>query len=180
LTRTVFRVPLRKLNLQSGERNLERILRMQRSNSTVFPLPVGAEITMFTSERKHTWKHSLCNELKYLQSRKNQSLSVILSSPGFQMLNTLARQIHMQVLRSNKETHATEQEHTGEHLTTTRSSSDQLTWSHLNPNTGQNGGGRSETQRSASGSARDPICIDRPGMKMEFPAITSSPDSPPA
>jgi hypothetical protein len=64
------------LNLQSGERNLERILRMQSSNSTVFPLPVGAEITMFTSERKHTWKHSLCKELKYLQSsKKSKSIS---------------------------------------------------------------------------------------------------------
>jgi hypothetical protein len=151
---------------------------MQRSNSTVFPLPVGAEITMFTSERKHTWKHSLCNELKYLQSRKNQSLSVILSSPGFQMLNTLARQIHMQVLRSNKETHATEQEHTREHLTTTRSSSDQLTWSHLNPNTGQNGGGRSETaQRVRVGEGphlhRPPWHEDGVPCHHEFTGFTS-------
>jgi hypothetical protein len=44
---------------------------MQSSNSTVFPLPVGAEITMFTSEKKHTWKHSLCKELKYLQRNQN-------------------------------------------------------------------------------------------------------------
>lgn len=43
---------------------------MQSSNSTVLPLPVGAETTMFTSERKHTEKHSLCKELKYLQSRQ--------------------------------------------------------------------------------------------------------------
>jgi hypothetical protein len=68
---TVFRVPLTKLNLKSGERNLERSLRMQSSNSTVFPLPVGAEITMFTSEKKHTWKHSLCKELKYLHRNRN-------------------------------------------------------------------------------------------------------------
>jgi hypothetical protein len=48
---TVFRVPLTKLNLKSGKRNLESSLRIQSSNSTVFPLPVGAEITMFTSEK---------------------------------------------------------------------------------------------------------------------------------
>jgi len=47
------------LNLQSGERNLERSLRMQSSKSTVFPLPVGAEITMFTSEKKHTYMEAL-------------------------------------------------------------------------------------------------------------------------
>ena len=64
---TVFRVPLTKLNLKSGERNFESSLSIQSSNSTVFPLPVGAEITMFTSEKKHTSKHSLCKELKYLQ-----------------------------------------------------------------------------------------------------------------
>jgi len=64
---TVFRVPSTKLNLKSGERNFESSLSIQSSNSTVFPLPVGAEITMFTSEKKHTLKHSLCKELKYLQ-----------------------------------------------------------------------------------------------------------------
>jgi hypothetical protein len=54
-------------------RNLERSLRMQSSNSTVLPLPVGAETTMFTSERKHTGKHSLCKELKYLQRSQNRT-----------------------------------------------------------------------------------------------------------
>ena len=68
---TVFRVPLTKLNLKSGERNFESSLSIQSSNSTVFPLPVGAEITIFTSEEKHTWKHSLCKELKYLQTNQN-------------------------------------------------------------------------------------------------------------
>ena len=41
---------------------------MQSSKSTVLPLPVGAEITMFTSERKQAEKHSLCRELKYLHA----------------------------------------------------------------------------------------------------------------
>jgi hypothetical protein len=74
LTHTVFRVPLIKLNLHSDERNLERSLRMQSSNSTVLPLPVGAEITMFTSERKHAGKHSLCNELKYLHGTQDATV----------------------------------------------------------------------------------------------------------
>ena len=47
---------------------------MQSSNSTVLPLPVGAETTMFTSERKHTGKHSLCKELKYLRRSQNRTL----------------------------------------------------------------------------------------------------------
>ena len=41
---------------------------MQSSKSTVLPLPVGAEIIMFTSERKQAEKHSLCSELKYLSA----------------------------------------------------------------------------------------------------------------
>lgn len=40
---------------------------MQSSKSTVLPLPVGAETTMFMSERKQPGKHSLCKELKYLK-----------------------------------------------------------------------------------------------------------------
>lgn len=39
---------------------------MHSSKSTVFPLPVGAEITIFISDRKQAGKHSLCSELKYL------------------------------------------------------------------------------------------------------------------
>ena len=49
--------------------NLESSLNMHSSKSTVFPLPVGAEITIFTSERKQEEKHSLCNELKYLYNK---------------------------------------------------------------------------------------------------------------
>lgn len=47
--------------------DLERSLKTQSSKSTVFPLPVGAEMTIFTSEWKQTGKHSLWSELKYLQ-----------------------------------------------------------------------------------------------------------------
>lgn len=43
---------------------------MQSSKSTVLPLPVGAEMTMFASELKQTGKHSLCSELKYLYVEK--------------------------------------------------------------------------------------------------------------
>lgn len=43
---------------------------MHSSKSTVFPLPVGAEITMFTSDWKQAGKHSLCSELKYLHREK--------------------------------------------------------------------------------------------------------------
>lgn len=43
---------------------------MLSSKSTVLPLPVGAEITMLISEWKHSGKHSLCNELKYLNTNK--------------------------------------------------------------------------------------------------------------
>ena len=46
---TVFRIPLTCTNLPS-EINLDRSLSMHSSKSTVLPLPVGAEITMFTSE----------------------------------------------------------------------------------------------------------------------------------
>lgn len=41
---------------------------MHNSKSTVLPLPVGAEITMLISEWKHSGKHSLCSELKYLNT----------------------------------------------------------------------------------------------------------------
>lgn len=64
---TVFRVPLTCINLPSAEMDLERSLKTQSSKSTVFPLPVGAEMTIFTSEWKQTGKHSLWSELKYLQ-----------------------------------------------------------------------------------------------------------------
>lgn len=47
---TVLRVPFIWMNLPSSEMNFERSLKMQSSKSTVLPLPVGAEITMFTSE----------------------------------------------------------------------------------------------------------------------------------
>ena len=63
---TVLRVPFIWMNLPSSEMNFERSLKMQSSKSTVLPLPVGAEITMFASEWKQTGKHSLCSELKYL------------------------------------------------------------------------------------------------------------------
>jgi len=63
---TVLRVPFACTNLPSDERNLDRSLKMHSSKSTVFPLPVGAETTMFTSDRKQAGKHSLCRELKYL------------------------------------------------------------------------------------------------------------------
>lgn len=56
---TVLRVPFTWINFPSAEMNLERSLRMQSSKSTVLPLPVGAEITMFTSDRKQAEKHSL-------------------------------------------------------------------------------------------------------------------------
>lgn len=46
---------------------------MHSSKRTVFPLPVGAEITIFISERKQAEKHSLCNELKYLQVEENKT-----------------------------------------------------------------------------------------------------------
>jgi hypothetical protein len=38
------------MNLPSDDMDLERSLKIQSSKSTVLPLPVGAEITMFTSE----------------------------------------------------------------------------------------------------------------------------------
>lgn len=47
---TVLRVPFEWMNLPSSDMNLERSLKMQSSKSTVLPLPVGAEITMFVSE----------------------------------------------------------------------------------------------------------------------------------
>jgi hypothetical protein len=47
---TVFRDPFTCMNLPSDDMDLERSLKMQSSKSTVLPLPVGAEITMFTSE----------------------------------------------------------------------------------------------------------------------------------
>ena len=50
--RTVLRVPFMWLKFPSLERNLERSLRMQSSNNTVLPLPVGAEMTMFISDWK--------------------------------------------------------------------------------------------------------------------------------
>lgn len=62
---TLFRVPFTWMNFPSTIK-FERSLKMQSSNSTVLPLPVGAEITMFISELKQTGKHSLCSELKYL------------------------------------------------------------------------------------------------------------------
>nr|DAD21635.1 TPA_asm: hypothetical protein HUJ06_023098 [Nelumbo nucifera] len=39
------------MNSLSFERNFERSLKMHSSNKTVLPLPVGAEMTMFMSER---------------------------------------------------------------------------------------------------------------------------------
>lgn len=65
---TVLRVPFVRPSLPSSERNRERSLRMQSSNMTVLPLPVGADTTMFVSEWKQTGKHSLCRELKYLHA----------------------------------------------------------------------------------------------------------------
>lgn len=54
------------MKFPSAPMNFERSLITHNSKSTVFPLPVGAEITMFTSDWKHVEKHSLCSELKYL------------------------------------------------------------------------------------------------------------------
>lgn len=65
-TLTVFRVPFACENLPSVEMNLERSLKTHSSKSTVFPLPVGAEMTIFASEWKQIGKHSLWSELKYL------------------------------------------------------------------------------------------------------------------
>ena len=56
---TVLKVPFVGKNLPSSELNLERSLKMQSSKMTVLPLPVGADITMFTSEWKQAGKHSL-------------------------------------------------------------------------------------------------------------------------
>lgn len=56
---TVLRVPFIGTNFESWEINLERSLKIQSSKSTVLPLPVGAETTMFASEWKQTGKHSL-------------------------------------------------------------------------------------------------------------------------
>lgn len=70
---TVFRVPFTCVNLPSAEMDLERSLKTQSSKSTVFPLPVGAEMTMFASEWKQTGKHSLWSELKYLHVKYHES-----------------------------------------------------------------------------------------------------------
>lgn len=45
---------------------------MDSSNKTVFPLPVGADITMFISDKKQPVKHSLCRELKYLSKKRKK------------------------------------------------------------------------------------------------------------
>lgn len=59
------------MNFPSVDINLERSLRMHNSKRTVFPLPVGAEITIFMSDIKQAEKHSVCNELKYLHVEGN-------------------------------------------------------------------------------------------------------------
>lgn len=88
MIQTVFKVPLFKLNYQSGERNLEKSLRMQSSNNTAFPLPIGAKITtafplpigaeisMFTSEKKHTCMEALTLQGSEVSAEKpNQNIT---------------------------------------------------------------------------------------------------------
>lgn len=75
------------MNFPSVEINLEKSLRMHSSKRTVFPLPVGAEITIFMSERKQAEKHSLCNELKYLQVEGNKSRDHDYPGPSYDIIS---------------------------------------------------------------------------------------------
>jgi hypothetical protein len=56
---TVLRPPGTRLNSPSGVKKLVRSRRMHNSKRIVFPLPVGAEITMFWSDKKVSAKLAL-------------------------------------------------------------------------------------------------------------------------
>jgi hypothetical protein len=63
---TAFREPETCLKWPSAVKDFSRILRIHSSKSTVLPLPVGADITKLSSERKTSAKLSLWTALKYL------------------------------------------------------------------------------------------------------------------